>query len=658
MTDLSKPRKPIHWRRIIALIIVAIILLWIGLLVRDALVLRADVLALQDYFATLPQPIKLEKIDVPFVQQRVTSIHENLSALRSHAAPLLAIAPAFGWIPNIGGDIQAAPALMDMALQFTDIGDKALKAMVPFWPPPSSNGHPLLPTMTRILQWVQPDMQSFRANIDRAGEIRQQLDAAKLSPRLRSIIDKFDAAYPIMSAGVSLLAVAPQLLGADRPRTYLILFQNEDELRPSGGFISAAGRITIDAGKIATMTVMDGNVVDDFTKPYGDPPEPLLKYMGSELWLFRDSNWSPDFPTAAHQAAELYQYGQNVDAIDGVIALDKPVVKTIVAAIEPLTVNAAAPPITSGNIDDYMRAAWAPSTNAETDPQWALHRKDFIGQIAQVMLQRLLDSPGDVRWVDLARGLLDRFERKDLLITLNDPTTETTFATLNWNGAVKSMPGDYLMIVDSNLGFNKVNPMIAQTVAYSIALQPDSLLTADLDVIYRNLNPAQPGCEHQPDYGPDLTYALLINRCYWDYRRVLAPADAQLQSASQQPVSADYLVTHIATDGSSEVSHELSKTVFSTLFVVERGQTQHVNLSYSLPSSIIAREDHLVVYRLLVQKQPGAAAWPVTITISWPDGYTFATAQPVPESVADRSITIPLTLDRDQQIEVRLNAPR
>jgi len=77
-----------------------------------------------------------------------------------------------------------------------------------------------------------------------------------------------------------------------------------------------------------------------------------------------------------------------------------------------------------------------------------------------------------------------------------------------------------------------------------------------------------------------------------------------------------------------------------------------------LPSSIIAREDHQVVYRLLVQKQPGAAAWPLTITISWPDGYTFTAAQPAPASVTDRSITIPLTLDRDQSAEVQLNAPR
>ncbi len=42
--------------------------------------------------------------------------------------------------------------------------------------------------------------------------------------------------------------------------------------------------------------------------------------MGIDLWVFRDSNWSPDFPTAARQAVALYRPGQPV-SVDGVVAL-------------------------------------------------------------------------------------------------------------------------------------------------------------------------------------------------------------------------------------------------------------------------------------------------------------------------------------------------
>ena len=102
----------------------------------------------------------------------------------------------------------------------------------------------------------------------------------------------------MLRQGFSALTVAPQLLGMDRPRTYLVLALNEDELRPGGGFITGVGEIRVQAGKVITMTFRDSYAVDDFTQPYPDPPEPMRRYMGLDLLVLRDSNWSPDFPTA------------------------------------------------------------------------------------------------------------------------------------------------------------------------------------------------------------------------------------------------------------------------------------------------------------------------------------------------------------------------
>jgi len=138
--------------------------------------------------------------------------------------------------------------------------------------------------------------------------------------------------------GLELTGVAPQLLGADRPRTYLLLFQNEDELRATGGFVSAVGRATIDAGKIISLTVEDSYAVDDFTTPYPDAPAPMLDYMGIDLWVLRDSNWSPDFPVAARQAISLYTQTRG-GTIDGVIALNQQVVEALVDGLGPLTID-------------------------------------------------------------------------------------------------------------------------------------------------------------------------------------------------------------------------------------------------------------------------------------------------------------------------------
>ncbi len=656
MISCAKPVKRLRRRTIVILIVAAIILAWLGLLARDVLVLRDDVQALQDYFSTLPGPIDPQKIDVPLIQQRMAALHGNLLALHSHAGPLLAISPAFGWLPSIGGEVRSAPALFDMALELADIADNALKTIAPYWPP-ATNGKLSLETLAQLSQQMQPGLPALQDGFERVAAIRPRIDASSLSARTRSLLDRFDAAFPLARTGLGLLTVAPQLLGVDRPRTYLVMLQNEDELRPTGGFISAAARITLDAGRIVTMTVIDGNLVDDFTnKPYDEyPPDPLLNYMGLEYWLFRDANWSPDFPTSARKAASLYTYGQNID-IDGVVALNQRVVKSIVAAMEPIPISADAPPLTVDNIDDYLRLAWAPPADPALLPSWFPHRKEFIGQVSQAILQHLLQSPGEVNWPTLMRGLIERLNSHDLLFTMLDPILDKPLVDSTWNGALQSTAGDYLMVVDSNLGYNKVNAVITQSLAYSVTLQTDGQIEASANLTYQNNNTPQPGCDHFPSYDSQLTYALLINRCYWDYMRMLVPAGAQLISASKYPVPAAYLVTHRATDGSLDITTELSKTVFGTLFVVERGQSLQMSLSYILPANAIAQEGNQTLYRLLLQKQPGASDRPIHFTLNWPNRLRFASAQPAPGLIGDHFITMDLPFNIDQRIEVRLVA--
>ena len=77
-------------------------------------------------------------------------------------------------------------------------------------------------------------------------------------------------------------------LGADGPRTYLLLAQNNDELRATGGFISGAGHVTIDRGKITSLILKDSYAVDTWDQPHPEPPGPLRKYMATDLWVLRD----------------------------------------------------------------------------------------------------------------------------------------------------------------------------------------------------------------------------------------------------------------------------------------------------------------------------------------------------------------------------------
>jgi hypothetical protein len=645
-------KKPIRWKRLILGLILAALLLWIGLLARAGLIVYADVRALQDYAASLPSPLTPAQIDLALIQQHVTSLHENLSALRSLASPLLALAPALALPGPTFGDVRAAPALLDMALEFTSLGDQALRLIVPWWPP-ATDGQLSLPAATRLLQLLQPAMASFAAKIDRAGALRHTIDTPTLSPRLQSIFERFDAAYPLLRSGVDFAQVAPQLLGADRPRTYLIILQNEDELRPTGGFISAAGRVTLAAGKILTLTVTDAYQMDDFTKPYGDPPPPLWDIMGSQLWLFRDSNWSPDFPTAARQAIELYTYTQG-GTLDGVIALNQNVVEALLAGLGALTIDAAQPPLTAQTIRAYMRGAWAPAGQADTWA-WYAQRKNFIGRVMQAMLDRVLTHPSEINWGELSRALHAVLNSHDLLITLTDPALNAPLRETGWDGALPGVRGDFLMIVDANLGFNKANSLIDEAFTYTVQLHPDRSATGDLALAYTQRGTPAAGCPHVvPVYNLSATYDLLAQQCYWNYRRVLAPAGATLIDATRHPTRPGELITGGISAGDTATSSDLGKTVFSTLLIVERGQSLASRLRYALPIGTLQPDGARSLYRLHVQKQAGAGHWPLTITVEAPAGQRLIDAQPKPLELTETRAVFQLTLDEDQDIAVTL----
>src|SRR5262245_6528586 len=104
----------------------------------------------------------------------------------------------------------------------------------------------------------------------------------------------------------ALLRLAAGLAGLNRPKTYLTLVENEDELRANGSSIAAAGTITVHYGRVTDLAIEDVFALDNLKLTYPRPPQPLQDYMDAPKWLLRDSNWSPDFPSTAALAQALY----------------------------------------------------------------------------------------------------------------------------------------------------------------------------------------------------------------------------------------------------------------------------------------------------------------------------------------------------------------
>jgi hypothetical protein len=478
------------------------------------------------------------------------------------------------------------------------------------------------------------------------------VDVSRLSPRTARWAATLDRLLPILRTGLEVAVIAPDLLGADGPRTYLILAQNEDELRPTGGFISGAIRLTLDRGRITEMVFQDANLVDDYAhKPYPEPPAPLLHYMGSELWLFRDANWSPDFPTSARQAAYLYEYGQGV-SVDGVFALDQRALELLIAGWGEVYMPDISASVTSENIRQLMHEAWNPGESG-VNKEWIFSRKNFIGQLANAFLKRMQESPKSVDWLQVSTGMYHALQGRHLLIFVKDPHAANILNRAGWDGSLRDTEGDYLMVVDANLGFGKVNPLIKREISYHLTLRIDGTAEAELSLTYTHQGQQKDvHCQHLLPYVGDITYEKMMNRCYYNYLRVYTPAGSTLRSATPHPTPGEYLLRGEPDLGQAlTLGEEAGKTVFAQFFVVEYGRTLTTRFEYELPPIVRLRNGYQY-YSLWIQKQPGTDNIPISLIVTLPPGTHLIGARPTPLLANDELVKFALTLDTDILVEV------
>jgi hypothetical protein len=648
------------WRLVLWLVVAGLVVALAGLGYRVWRIWRAARPLLQQVDTARALAADPATVDPATLAPLVVETHTGLVAVRDEARPFLALASHLGWVPGIGPDLKALPLLLDIAVDLSGAGEVALEGLAPLLDLVSAGGaaegQDTLALAVHTLVEAQPQLEAAQALLQQAEERRARIGTAPLSPRLARLVDMLDRALPLAQAGIEAARLAPGLLGVSGPRTYLLMAQNSDELRPTGGFITGAGPVTVDNGNIK-FSFRDSYFVDDFSKPYGDPPRPLYDYMGSELWVFRDANWSPDFPTSARKAAELYTYGQGL-VVDGVIAFDQQTAARVIAALGPIPVEGWEEPITGDNFIRLVRQAWNPSDEGVSG-EWARTRKEFLGQLAQTVLSRVREQPKAVDWAGLGRALWQALQERHLLLCLKDPAAASLLHRQGWDGALRASEGDYLMAVDANLGFNKVNPYVERRLEYQVALDTDGAARGTLTIHYQHNRPGDgTPCNQRATYakGERVTYEGLMEGCYWNYLRVYVPEGSHLQTASPHPTPATYLLRGEDAAGEAEVLPDevlpdKGKAAFGQFFVVERGRALATRFEYALPRVARSSEGQWH-YTLLIQKQPGTDRTPVSLTIVLPPGTQLLVATPTPRVENERTLTFALKLDTDVIVEV------
>ncbi len=389
------------------------------------------------------------------------------------------------------------------------------------------------------------------------------------------------------------VSLMPNFLGYDKPRTYLVLFLNNAEIRPGGGFIGSYAVVKLDKGKLPSFK-SSGSENLDWAAPKDfkvDPPEALKKYLYLKNWYFRDANWSPDFRESSRAALWFYRFEGGADGskIDGVIGLTPRIVEELVKITGPVTVDGKI--FSTENIIDELQYQVEVGFLKEGKPR--AERKELVEKLGRELLVKITDlSPW--KWSNIYSMAQEMFKEKQLMIWSSDEAMEAALIKQGWAGEMKQVNGDYLMIVDANMAALKTDPEVDRSIHYEI--NPDGArLKARVTILYN----------HHGGFDWKTTR-------YRSYTRVYVPLGSEL-------ISSNGFIENdkIRSKGKIELvpakmGEELNKTVFGGFIAVEPGEQGTLTLEYYLPEKI-TQQATAGLYTLFVQKQLGSMSPKLTV---------------------------------------------
>jgi hypothetical protein len=379
------------------------------------------------------------------------------------------------------------------------------------------------------------------------------------------------------------LTVFPRMLGIGSPTDlrYMIIMQNDKELRPTGGFMTNYVTFKVNLSSLPPLSefsskdmysIDESLDIIDATYDFPDAPEAYMKYLQVERWYARDMNASPDLVTSMDQFMEFYNMAGRIEPsvhkpIDGIFAIDTHVVRELLAVTGPVTVNGIT--YTEDNVVLELEKI------ASLELREQKYRKRVLGELMDNMLVNVFESDKNL-WSKLIEKGVDLAVRKHVQLYLFDEEAQALAEKYGFGGRIeKDVEGDYATVISTNLGADKTNWFVTKVVDHSLEKEGNSWVrTVKINYTYD---------EPSSDYLP------FIKR-FRDWVRVYVPAGSQVISVEG------------SEDGtSSNFDEGLNKLHINGYLELGPGESKEIVFKYRLPASAVAADK----YMLTIQKQAG-----------------------------------------------------
>ncbi len=477
-----------------------------------------------------------------------------------------------------------------------------------------------LGTVTPKIDDIAKSLEAAKVEIDAVdlGHYPTILGGGKINTQLTSAKKLLDEGSVFISDAQPLIKVLPSLLGEPDQKKYLVIFQNDKELRPTGGFITAYAVFDINKGVISVEQSSDIYELDATISNKPQAPTPILKYLPNVyVWNLRDTNLSPDFIVSMQEFKKLYALSSG-PKVDGIIALDTSMLVSTMDILGDIQTEGTTFTTQTDARCECPQVIYALEQADQPVNYIKSNRKGLIGDLMYSILHKALSSSPKLYWGPLFQSAIAQIGQKHLLFDLNDPNAQQGLEALNTAGQIIPFNGDYLHVNDTNFASGKANLYVQEAVTQDYQLQSDGSINKTITIKYTN--------NHPPSDCSLASGGLCLNTTYRDWNRIYVPEGSQLLSSTGSEVK----VTSY---------NDLGKTVFESFFSVRPLGEKTFTVSYKLPFKLKDKSD----LPLLIQKQPGTNGNINAITIN---------GSPFTAGVNNQNVqTFPL--QTDQQIQVK-----
>ena len=564
-------------------------------------------------------------------QTAITEARQSVNDLGNVANALLANAPQVGGmfrsgkaLLGAGSDLATAATLLTKSLDFVNDPSLDLTAKLARAEDLATQAKPLLAS-------AQNELASADAL------------PAGVGGDLGSLKNKVAAMNDLTNA---FLKVAPALrnaLGETQTRRYLVIFQNNAELRPTGGFIGSFALVDIDRGAIKAVEVPAGGSYDleGSLKASVLSPEPLRLVRAK--WEFQDANWFPDFPTSAKKLTWFYNQSSG-PTVDGVIAINAPVLAELLDAVGPINMPSYGVVATSTSVlQTAQEIVESPTARASGKP------KQFIADLMPLVLQKLMAASGDqaVRTLAIFTKAL---QQKDIQMSFSDDASEQAFDSLGWTGKIDPVPAgfDSVELVRANIAGAKTDAVMSTKITHESVVVSDGGVTDHVTVTLT----------HNGHKGDAFTGVRNVT-----YLRLYVPEGSKLIQASgdikppapsffdippegcspdQTLAAVEGPIMHDPNSG-ADVNNEFGRTVYGVWTQTDPGASSTVSFDYQLPFTVSpvtpaptvsqqlglsAPQVASAPFGLVIENQSGAVNTEINSTLKLPTGWYPSYASP------------------------------